>query len=234
VDIIAFSPVVEGGWDEVLLEVRNAKIPVILTDRAIKTADPSLYTSSIGSNFTTEGGSAAVWVKNEFRNAPGPVNIVELAGTPGSAPAVQRRAGFLEALRGNTKFKIVESRTANFSRAEGKAAMKKLLQSHDDIDVVFAQNDDMGLGAMAAIEDAGMQPGKDIKIVTVDAIRDGLVALSQRKINFVVECNPLIGPQLMALAQDIFLGIAVPPRVDTEEMVFFPENVKDYLNNREY
>lgn len=234
VDVIAFSPVVETGWDKVLRDARNARIPVILTDRAIQTDDPSLYTASIGSNFTNEGGSAAVWVKNEFRNSPGQVNIVVLEGTAGSAPAVQRKAGFLEALQGDARFKIIGTRNANFSRADGKVAMKKLLDSYDDIDVVFAQNDDMGIGAMAAIEAAGKRPGKDVKIVTIDAIHDGLVALSQGKFNFVVECNPLIGPQLMELIQDVFLGISVPKRVDTNEMVFFPENVNEYINDREY
>jgi ABC-type sugar transport system substrate-binding protein len=233
VDVIVFSPAVENGWDEVLKEARQAKIPVILTDRAIATADPSLYVSSIGSNFTTEGSSAAAWIRNEFRSA-GSVNIVVLEGTPGSAPAVQRKAGFLEALQGHEKFKIIASPSANFSRAEGKAVMKGLLRAHPDIDVLFAHNDDMGLGAMAAIEAAGRRPGEDIKIVTIDAIRDGLVALSKRKINFIVECNPLIGPQLMDLVRDVFLGIPVPRRVDTNEVVFFPESVEEYLKDREY
>ncbi|MFD0525915.1 ABC transporter substrate-binding protein [Paractinoplanes durhamensis] len=234
VDVIAFSPVVEAGWDEVLQHAKNAEIPVILTDRMIATSDPSLYTSSLGSDFISEGISAAVWMKNEFRTTPGPVNVVELSGTPGSAPAVQRKKGFQEGLGDANKFKIISSSTANFSRADGKKVMAGLLKTHDDIDVVFAQNDDMGLGAMAAIEAAGKKPGKDIKIASIDAIHDGLVALENGKINFVAECNPLIGPQLMDLIQDVFLGIEVPKRVDTRETVFFPENVKQYLNDREY
>ncbi|GIM92286.1 ABC transporter substrate-binding protein [Paractinoplanes toevensis] len=234
VDVIAFSPVVEAGWDDVLRAAKAAKIPVILTDRAIRTEDPSLFTSSLGSDFISEGISAAVWTKNEFRKAPGPVNVVELSGTPGSAPAIQRRAGFLEGIDGDTKFKIISSRTANFSRADGKRVMAELLRSHDDIDVVFAQNDDMGLGAVTAIEEAGKRPGKDIKIATIDAIHDGLVALSNGKINFIAECNPLVGPQLMELIQDVFLGIPVPKRVDTRETVFFRENVDQYINDRKY
>jgi ABC-type sugar transport system substrate-binding protein len=234
VDVIAFSPVVETGYDDVLRQAKAAGIPVILTDRAITTSDPALYLSSIGSNFTAEGSSAAVWVKGAFRSAQKPVNIVELEGTAGSAPAVQRKAGFLEGLGGDARFRIVASANGNFSRAEGEAAMKAVLKSHHDIDVVFAQNDDMGIGALAAIRAAGKQPGKDIKVVTIDAIHDGLVALSQGKINYVVECNPLIGPQLMGLIKDVYLGIPVPRRVDTIETVFFPDNVNDYLNDRAY
>ena len=234
VDVIAFSPVVETGWDDVLREAKAAGIPVVLTDRSIQTSDPGLYTSSLGSNFTTEGSSAGVWVKGELRKTRGTVNIVELEGTEGSAPAVQRKAGFLEAIHNEPRLKIIGSRNGNFARAGGATAMKALLAAYPHIDVVFAQNDDMGMGAVAAIEAAGKKPGKDIKIVTIDAIHDGLVALSQGKINFVVECNPLIGPQLMDLIQDIFLGIPVPKRVDTNETVFFPDNVKDYIDDREY
>lgn len=234
VDVIAFSPVVETGYDDVLRQAKAAGIPVILTDRAIRTADPDLYISSVGSNFTAEGGSAGVWVKGEFRNTQKPVNIVELEGTAGSAPAVQRKAGFLEGLGGDARFRIVASPNGNFARAQGEAVMKDVLKTHHDIDVVFAQNDDMGIGALAAIQAAGKQPGKDIKVVTIDAIHDGLVALSQGKINYVVECNPLIGPQLMQLIKDVYLGIPVPRRVDTNEMVFFPDNVRDYINDRAY
>jgi ABC-type sugar transport system substrate-binding protein len=234
VDVIAFSPVVETGYDDVLRQAKAAGVPVILTDRAIKTSDTGLYVSSIGSNFTAEGSSAAVWVKGTFRKAVKPVNIVELEGTAGSAPAVQRKAGFLEGLAGDARFRIVASANGNFSRPEGEAAMKTVLKSHHDIDVVFAQNDDMGIGALAALQAAGKRPGKDVKVVTIDAIHDGLTALAQGKINYIVECNPLIGPQLMELIKDVYLGIPVPKRVDTNETVFFPENVRDYINDREY
>jgi galactofuranose transport system substrate-binding protein len=234
VDVIAFSPVVEDGWDDVLRRAKSAGIPVILTDRTIKTADESLYASSIGSNFTAEGSSAAVWVKSEFRNTRGTVKIAQLEGTPGSAPAVQRGKGFEDVIRTDPRLKIVASKVANFSRADGERVMKELLRTHDGIQVVFAQNDDMGLGAVAAIEAAGKRPGKDIKIVTIDAIKDGMIALSQRKINFIVECNPLIGPQLMDLVKDVYLGIPVPKRVDTEETVFFPESVNEYTKERDY
>jgi ABC-type sugar transport system substrate-binding protein len=234
VDVIAFSPVVETGYDDVLRQAKAAGIPVILTDRAIRTADPGLYISSIGSNFIAEGSSAAVWVKGSFRNATKPVNIVELEGTAGSAPAVQRKAGFLEGLGDDPRFRIVASANGNFARAEGEAAMKTVLRSHRDIDVVFAQNDDMGIGALAALQAAGKQPGKDVKVVTIDAIHDGLEALEQGKINYIVECNPLIGPQLMELIKDVYLGIPVPKRVDTIETVFFPDSVRDYIDDREY
>ncbi|WP_433499678.1 ABC transporter substrate-binding protein [Sphaerimonospora sp. CA-214678] len=234
VDVIAFSPVIESGWDEVLKEARDANIPVILTDRAIDSADKTLYRTFLGSDFVEEGRKAGRWLAEEFAGSGGPVNIVELQGTIGSAPATDRKAGFQEIISADAKFKIVESRTANFTRAEGKEVMEAILRDHRDIDVLFAHNDDMGIGAIEAIENAGKVPGKDIKIVTVDAIRDGMQALADGKINFIVECSPLLGPQLMDLAQRIVRGERVPARVVTEETTFTREQAEEVLSTRQY
>ena len=100
--------------------------------------------------------------------------------------------------------------------------------------MVYAHNDDMGLGAIEAIEAAGLTPGKDIKIITVDAVKDGMTALSEGKISFIVECNPLLGPQLMDLAQKVVDGEDVPKRVVTEETTFTQEQAKDVLADRQY
>jgi ABC-type sugar transport system substrate-binding protein len=112
--------------------------------------------------------------------------------------------------------------------------MEAFLQSHDDIDVVYAHNDDMGLGAIEAIEAAGKKPGTDIKIITVDAVKDGMTALSEGKINFIVECNPLLGPQLMELAKKVVAGEDVPKRVVTEETTFTQDQAKQVLADRQY
>ena len=124
------------------------------------------------------------------------MNIVELQGTTGSAPANDRAEGFRSVVT-DPKFEIIDSQTGEFTRAGGKQVMEAFLQAHDDIDLVFAHNDDMGLGAIEAIEAAGLVPGEDIQIVTIDAVHDGMQALADGKINFIVECNPLLGPQLM-------------------------------------
>jgi len=234
VDVIAFSPVVESGWDTVLKEAKDAEIPVILTDRAVDSQDETLYESFIGSDFVLEGRLSGEWLVEEFADEPGPVRIVELQGTTGSAPANDRKQGFGEAIAADPKFEIIASQTGEFTRAKGKEVMEAFLQANDDIDVLFAHNDDMGLGAIEAIEAAGLVPGQDITIITIDAVRDGMQALADGKINFIAECSPLLGPQLMELVEQVHAGESVPKRVVTEETTFTQEQAKEALPTREY
>jgi galactofuranose transport system substrate-binding protein len=231
VDIIAFSPVVETGWDTVLLEAQRAKIPVILTDRAIDSEDTSLYKTFLGSDFVEEGKKAGEWL---LENVDGPTNVVELQGTTGSAPAIDRKEGFADAIKSNPDVKVIASQTGDFTRSGGKQVMEAFLQSNPDIDVVYAHNDDMGLGAIEAIKAAGKKPGTDIKIITVDAVKAGMEALAGGEINFIVECNPLLGPQLMELAKKVVAGEEVPERVVTEETTFDQEQAKAALPDRKY
>jgi ABC-type sugar transport system substrate-binding protein len=231
VDIIAFSPVVETGWDTVLLEAQRAKIPVILTDRAIDSEDTSLYKTFLGSDFVEEGKKAGEWL---LENVDGPTNVVELQGTTGSAPAIDRKEGFANAIKSNPDVKVIASQTGDFTRSGGKQVMEAFLQSNPDIDVVYAHNDDMGLGAIEAIKAAGKKPGTDIKIITVDAVKAGMEALAGGEINFIVECNPLLGPQLMELAKKVVAGEEVPERVVTEETTFDQEQAKTALPDRKY
>ena len=112
--------------------------------------------------------------------------------------------------------------------------MEAFLKSQPKIDVVYAQNDDMGLGAIEAIQAAGRVPGKDIKIITVDAVHDGMQALADGKINYIVECSPLLGPQLMDLAKKVKAGETVPARILTEEGVFDQAAAKAALPERKY
>ncbi|WP_181193237.1 ABC transporter substrate-binding protein [Prauserella shujinwangii] len=232
VDVIAFSPVVETGWDNVLLEAKRANIPVILTDRAIDSDDESLYETFLGSDFVEEGRKAGEWLVEDSKGE-GTVNVVELQGTTGSAPALDRQEGFQEAISGSD-IKIIASQTGDFTRSGGKQVMEAFLKSHSDIDVVYAHNDDMGLGAIEAIEAAGKKPGEDIKIITVDAVKDGMQALADGKINFIVECNPLLGDQLMDLVQKVVAGEQVPKRVVVEETTFTQEEAKKVLPERQY
>ncbi|HEU5109687.1 MAG TPA: ABC transporter substrate-binding protein [Micromonosporaceae bacterium] len=234
VDVIAFSPVVESGWDTVLKEAKDADIPVILTDRAVDSQDTSLYVSFIGSDFVKEGRLSGEWLVKEKESDPGPINIVELQGTTGSAPANDRKQGFGEVIAKDAKFKIIASQTGEFTRAKGKEVMEAFLKAHKDIDVLFAHNDDMGLGAIEAIEGAGLVPGKDITIITIDAVKDGMQALADGKINFIAECSPLLGPQLMDMVKKVHAGESVPKRVETEETTFTPEQAKAALPTRQY
>ncbi|GAA1852157.1 ABC transporter substrate-binding protein [Microlunatus capsulatus] len=234
VDVIAFSPVVESGWDTVLNEAKQANIPVVLTDRAVDSSDESLYVTFLGSDFVEEGKKAGEWVAKEYTDSSDPVKIAQIEGTTGSAPAIDRAEGFKTALAGDSKFEVVASQTGDFTRAGGKQVMEAMLKSNPDINLVYAHNDDMGLGAIEAMEAAGKVPGQDIKIVTVDAVKDGMTALSEGKINYIVECSPILGPQLMDVAQKVKAGESVPKRILTEETTFTPEQAKEALPNRQY
>jgi simple sugar transport system substrate-binding protein len=236
VDVIAFSPVVESGWDTVLREAKAAKIPVILSDRAVKVSDPSLYVTFIGSDFVEEGRRAARWlVEHAKKNPNRSYNIVELQGTVGSAPALDRKAGFAEVIAGNPKFKIIRSQTGDFTRAKGKEVMEAFLKSEGkNINVLYAHNDDMAIGAIQAIEEAGLKPGKDILVVSIDGVRGAFEAMLQGKLNVTVECNPLIGPQLIQLAQQVKAGKPVPKRVTVNEGVFPAEVAAKEFPNRKY
>jgi len=234
VDVIAFSPVVTTGWDTVLQEAKRANIPVILTDRAVDTPDQTLYKTFLGSDFVAEGKKAGDWLVGQEKTATGPVNIVQLEGTTGSAPAIDRTKGFAAAIAANPNLKVVASQTGDFTRSGGKQVMEAFLKSQPKIDVLYAQNDDMGLGAIEAIQAAGKVPGKDIKIITVDAVKDGMQALADGKINFIVECSPLLGPQLMDLAKKVKNGETVPTRVLTEETTFDQAAAQAALPERKY
>lgn len=234
VTVIAFSPVVESGWDTVLKEAKDAGIPVILTDRAVDSPDKSLYKTFIGSDFVEEGRKAGQWLADQYKDTQEDVNIVELQGTTGSAPANDRQEGFMEIIGSNAKLKVIASQTGDFTRAKGKEVMQAFLKAHKKIDVLYAHNDDMALGAIQAIEAAGLKPGVDIKIISVDAVKDGMQAAADGKINFIVECNPLLGPQLMEAVQAVVDGKEIEARIVTDETTFTSDQAKEALPTREY
>lgn len=234
VDYIAFSPVVETGWDAVLQEAKDAGIPVVLTDRAVDSEDTSLYETFLGSDFVKEGQKAGLWVLDEYKDATEPVNIIQLEGTTGSAPAIDRAEGFADTIRQNANLKVVASQTGDFTRAGGKQVTEALLKSNPDVDLIYAHNDDMGLGAIEAVEAAGLVPGKDIKIVTIDAVHDGMQALADGKINFIVECSPLLGAQLVDVIKTLNDGGTVEKRIITDETTFTQEQAVEALPDRKY
>lgn len=234
VDVIAFSPVVESGWDAVLKEAKDAGIPVVLTDRAVDSKDDSLYESFLGSDFVVEGQKAGEWLVNEYKDSTDPVTIIQLEGTTGAAPAIDRAEGFADVIKADPKFEVVASQTGDFTRAGGKQVTEALLKSNPDVDVIYAHNDDMGLGAIEAIEAAGLKPGVDIKIITVDAVKDGMQALADGKINFIVECSPLLGKQLVEVVEKVVAGEPVEKRILTEETTFDQEQAKAALPDRKY
>lgn len=235
VDVIAFSPVVESGWGTVLREAKAAKIPVILSDRAVDEKDDSLWVSFMGSDFVEEGRRAGRWLVEKMKGVQGDVNIVELQGTVGSAPAIDRKKGFEEIVKADPKFKIIRSQTGDFTRAKGKEVMEAFLKAEGKkINVLYAHNDDMAIGAIQAIEEAGLKPAKDIVIISIDAVKGAFEAMIAGKLNVSVECSPLLGPQLMQAVKDLVAGKTIPKRIVTQEGVFPMEVAAKEFPNRKY
>jgi ABC-type sugar transport system substrate-binding protein len=231
VDVIGISPVVETGWNEVFQEAKDAGIPLILVDRRADVPE-NLYVSYLGSDFVEEGRNAA---REMAKIVHGKANIVELVGTVGSAPANDRYKGFREILRQYPDMKIIASESGDFTRAKGKEVMANLLQRYGkQITAVFAHNDDMAIGAIKAIEEYGLKPGVDIKIVSIDGIHDAFQAMIDGKLNATIECNPLLGPQFYEMALKVVNGEPVPKWVPSKEGVFLPDTAAEILPTRKY
>jgi galactofuranose transport system substrate-binding protein len=235
VDVIILAPLVVTGWDTVLQEAKAAKIPVITESRNVEVKDQSLYATFIGSDFVEEGRRAGKWLVEKTKGSKEAVNIVELQGTVGSDPATDRKKGFEEVIKTDPKFKIIRSQTGDFTRAKGKEVMEAFLKAEGKkINVLYAHNDDMAIGAIQAIEEAGMKPGKDILVIGVDAVKGAFEAMMAGKMNVSVECSPLLGPQLMQAAKDIVAGKKVDKWIKTHEGVFPAEIAAKEFPNRKY
>jgi galactofuranose transport system substrate-binding protein len=231
VDVIGISPVVETGWEEVFQEAKNAGIPIILSDRYAD-VPPDEYVTYLGSDFVEEGRKSAQ-VMATITN--GNANIVELVGTIDSAPALGRYKGFREIMANYPAMKIIDSESGDFTQARGLEVMRSFLQKHGNaITAVFAHNDDMALGAIQAIEEFGLKPGVDIKIISIDATHGAFQAMIAGKLNATIECNPLLGPQFFELALKVVNGDPVPKRVPSIEGIFFPDTALQILPERQY
>ncbi|RRR99816.1 ABC transporter substrate-binding protein [Glycomyces terrestris] len=238
VDVIVLAPVVETGWTDVLQEAADAGIPVVLADRGIEAADEDLYVTRLGSDFAEEGRKAGQWTVDTFAADPdGVTRILELQGTTGSAPANDRKAGFFEVLDGEgLAYELVDSQSGNFTAEEGKAVMETFITTHglEGIDLLYAHNDEMGLGAIQAIEEAGYAPGTDIQIIIVDGSKAGFQAGVDGKLNYIVECNPVFGEQLMDVVVAVSEGDEVEKFTPVEEGVFDASQFEAELPNRQF
>ncbi|MCL2661966.1 MAG: ABC transporter substrate-binding protein [Oscillospiraceae bacterium] len=219
VDYIVFGPIVETGWDAVLQEVKDAGIPLIMIDRTINMPNQeNFYVSWITNNFEEEGVAAAEWLiaylEHEGRMGED-INIVELQGTVGSGPQIYRMQGFHATVGRHSNLRISQTETGNFETEEGKRVMETFLQvaasNGETIDVVFAHNDGMALGAIQAIREAGLNPGVDIIIVGIDAVKAAFEAIIAGDMNATVECSPLLGPLVVEVIQDLEAG-RTPPK----------------------
>ena len=241
VDVIAFVPIVTDGWDNVLQEARDAGIPVLVTDRKIEVADPSLYAGFIGTDSLKEGRNAALFLLDKFADEierfaeTGEfINVVELVGTEGSSVAIGRGEGFREVLDEHPEFKIIYSESGDFLRSKGYELAVDFLDAYDDIDVIFSHNDGMTLGAIEAMEEKRIKPGSDIVIVTIDAQQAAIDALREGKVNCVIECNPKTGPDIMKLVERLAAGENIPKLQYVKEEVFYETDDLSLIAPRGY
>ena len=210
VDVIAFSPIVEEGWDNVLTEAKQAGIPVILVDRTVKTADDSLYISQIGADF--------------YR-----------AGTENSTPMKQRHEGFWDTVAGDSRMELLESANGDFLRSRGAECIRYLLEKYgNQIDVIFSHNDEMTLGALPEIEQAGYTPGRDMILISIDGGKEAIDLLKKGIINCIVECTPMLGSLLMETAQAVKEGKPVNRVIHPVERAFSSDEDLSALPPRGY
>jgi galactofuranose transport system substrate-binding protein len=231
VDVIILAALEAAGWDQVLQEAKAAGKTVVIQDRRID-AKPDLYATYIGSDFVEEGRNSAKEMCTLLEGSA-KKNVVELVGNVGSSPAIDRGKGFREAMA-DCGITVTKSQTANWSATEGKDVMAAFLKDSKDIQGVFGQNDEMGLGAALALKDAGLKPGTDVKIVTVDATKGAFEAMIAGEINVAVECNPLLAPQVYEAALKAVNGEDLPEWVPSIEGIFRQATAAQDLPNRKY
>ncbi len=241
VDVIAFVPIVEDGWDNVLTEAKEAGIPVILVDRQIN-ADPSLYAGFLGEDGLEEGRRAARFLLKKFSGAKAPqgeasISILELSGTENSSVVRDRAKGFREIIETDKRFEIIHSENGDFLRSRGKEIIENLIEASrvpantgiirknglyyegQKINAIYSHNDSMTLGLLDSIENYGINT-KDTVIISVDAEQKSIDALVDGKLNCVVECNPNLGPKLMELVKEIAAGKEIPRVTYNPETLF--------------
>jgi galactofuranose transport system substrate-binding protein len=229
VDLIFLAPREEKPLAPVILEAKAAGIPVILLDRNV---DQSLakpgedYVTFIGSDFIEEGRRVAEWL---VANANGKTNIIQLEGTTGSSPANDRKKGFEDVIAQHPEFTILASQTGDFARDKGRQVMETLLQAHPEVNVVYAHNDEMAIGAIAALEAAGRKPGEDVLILSIDGGKEIVQLIIDGKVNYVVECNPRFGPKAFDTLEAYANGETIPPALINEDRDYTRETAEEGL-----
>ena len=242
VDVIAFVPIVEDGWDNVLREAKAADIPVIVVDRKIKTSSDDLYAGYIGENAVEEGRNAARFLQKKFSGQKNrKFSIAEIRGTDYSSVEEERHQGFTEIINGSEQFSIIYSESGDFLRSRGKEIAENIITTNNGfkidgkpIDIVFCHNDAMALGMLDVLSLHHIETGKNIVFVSIDAEQEAIDALVAGRLNCVVECNPKCGPAVMELAKKLVNHEAIPRCTYVSEEVFSEFSNLSRLDPRGY
>ncbi len=231
IDVLFLPPREEKPLIPAVMKAKAAGIPTFLVDRSV---DPNVakagehFVAFLGSDFIDQGKRAAEWLIENFEGEKGV--IVELEGTTGSSPANDRKKGFDDRIAEDDRFEIVASQTGDFARDLGRQVMETLLQAHPDVNVVYAHNDEMAIGAIQALELAGRKPGEDVTIVSIDGTRDALQAIIDGKMGVTVESSPFFGPLACEVMNKYAAGEEIPGWVQVEDRIFTQENAADHID----
>jgi len=232
VDYIVLAPTTETGWDTVLTEAKEAGIPVIIVDRMIETSDLDLFTCWIGSDFRKEGDTAVEWMENHLE---GPLRIVHLQGNIGSTAQIGRTKGLEAGLGVHNDWQLVFQESGDFTQAKGQELMEKVLSKEISFNVIYSENDNMTYGAIDALKTAGIDPGKDVAIISFDAGSRALHLLLDGEISYDVECNPLHGPRVRKVIEQLEKGETPLKFTYVEEVSFDASNLtKEVIDSRGY
>ena len=233
VDYIVLAPTTEKGWDTVLAEARSAGIPVIIVDRMIEIADDSLFTCWIGSDFRKEGDTAVAWMESHLGD--GPIRIVHLQGNIGSSAQLGRTGGLDAGLAAHPQWQLVFRESGDFTQAKGQELTEAVLAGGAAFDVIFAENDNMAYGAIEALKASGVVPGRDVTIISFDASKAALEMLMAGEISYVIECNPLHGPRVQGIIEQLEEGRTPPKFTYVEETSFEADGLtQQIIDSRGY
>ena len=233
VDYIVLAPVTETGWDTVLTEAKSAGIPVIIVDRMIETEDPDLFTCWIGSDFRKEGDKAVEWLEENMADEP--LRIVHLQGNIGSSAQIGRTSGLDAGIGSHENWTLVFRESGDFTQAKGQEITEKFLSKDIGFNVIYSENDNMTYGAIEALESEGIEPGKDVCIISFDASSKALHLILDGKINYDVECNPLHGPRVRTLIEQLEKGETPSKYTYVEEVSFDASNLlESVIDGRGY
>lgn len=239
VDYIIVAPIVENGWEEVLQEAKEADIPVIVVDRMMD-VDEEMFTAWVGSNTYWEGETAVEWLESCLEKqgrSEEAISILHVMGTVGATPQLGRTAGLEQGIARHDNWQLTAQVEGEFTQAKACEEVSEVLKQNREIDVVYCENDNSAFGAIEALEEAGISYGAagDVIIISFDATRAGLSACMEGKINLDVECNPLHGPRVEKIIQQLENGEPLEKHYYVEEAYFDNETLtEEFLANRAY
>src|SRR5918998_1492904 len=227
VDAIIVGPLLEEGLAPALNAAKEAKVPVFLVDRETAGTPCEDYITFMGSNFFEQGERAAKIMANLTNEE---ANVAVLEGTPGASVTIDRTEGFEKQLQKYPDMEIVASQTGEFLRTKGQTVMEQLIQSNPDINAVYAENDEMALGAIQALKDAGKDPGQDVKVISIDGTRQAVQAIITGDINAVIETNPRFGPLAFDTIEKFLAGKPIPQKIIVQDDIYTKENAQEKLD----